>query len=69
MSCLRSCEIPAIILLVSIAIPKKVSCVEGPSIFEVLTGALLHLHRETIACRLSEHSVEHGEPAVKKSFK
>ena len=69
MSRLRSCGIPAVILLVSITIPKKISCVKGPSIFEVLIGALMCSHRESIACRLSEHSVEYGEPAVKKLSK
>ena len=61
-------EMPAIILLVSITIPKKVSWVDGPSIFEVLIRALILIfsHSKSLAWRLFEHSTEPGEPAVKK---
>ena len=41
---------------VSITIPRNVSQVDGPSNLEVLTGTLILLHKESIACRLSEHS-------------
>ena len=60
---LRSGEIPAVILSVSITIPRKVSRVDRPS------GALMLSHSERIACRLSEHSIEPGEPAVKNLSK
>ena len=43
-SCLHSSEVPAVILSLSITIPKKVSWVDGPSIFEVLMGTLIFLH-------------------------
>ena len=66
-SCLRSGEMPAVILLVSITIPKKVSWVDGPSILEVLMDTLIILHSKSMAWRLFEHSAEPGEPAVKKS--
>ena len=41
--------------------------VEDPSILEDLTGALMVVQRDSIDCRLSAHSVEPDEPAVKKS--
>lgn len=57
-------EIPAVILSVSIAIPRKVSWVDGSSILEVLTG--FHIMRATcMAYTLSEDLIELGEPAVK----
>ena len=37
--------------------------------FEVLMGAFMHLHSDSIAYRLSEYSVEPAEPSVKKSSK
>ena len=66
-SAFRSGEILAVMFSVSITIPRNMSRVDGPSILEVLTGALILLHRESIACRLSEHSSVPGEPAAKKS--
>ena len=65
-SCWHSGEMPAVILLVSITIPKKVSRVDGPSIFEVLIKALIFSQSKSLAWRLFEHSIEPGEPAVKK---
>ena len=65
---MHSGEMPAVILSVSLTIPKKMSWVDGPSIFEVLMGALIFLHSgKSMAWRLFEHSTEPGEPAVKKS--
>ena len=58
---------PAVILSVSITIPRKVSQVEGPLILEVLTGTLIFVHSRSMACRLFELSVEPGEPEVKTS--
>ena len=63
---MRSGEMPAVILSVSITIPKKVSWVDGPSTFEVLIDALIFLHSKSMAWRLFEHLTEPGEPAVKK---
>ena len=63
--CLCSGEIAAVILSVS-TIPKKVSWMDGPSVIEVLIGALIFLHSKSMAWRLFEHSSEPGEPAVKK---
>ena len=60
-------EIPAVISSVSITIPKNVILIEGPSILEDFTGALMIVQRDNIDCRLSVHFVEPGEPAVKKS--
>ena len=57
---------PTVILLVSITIPRKVSWVDGPSILEVLTKALMLSHSESIGCRFFERSAELGEPVVKK---
>ena len=65
-SCLRSDEMPEVILLVSITIPKKVSWVDGPSVFEVLIKALVFSHSKSMAWKLFERSTEPGEPAVKK---
>ena len=65
-SAFLSSEIPAVISSVSITIPKNVILVEGPSILEDFTGALMVVQRDSIDCRLSVHSVEPGEPAVKK---
>jgi len=53
---------PAVVSSVSITIPKNVILVEGPSILEDLTGALMAVQRDSIHCRLSAHSVEPGEP-------
>ena len=62
-SVFHSSEILAVMFSVSITIP--LGQVDGPSILEVLTGALLLLHKESIACRLSEYSFVLGEPAEK----
>ena len=67
--CLRSGDMPEVILSVSITIPKKVSWVDGPSIFKVLISALIFLHSESMAWKLFELSTELVEPAVKKSFR
>ena len=56
---------PAVLMLVSITIPKKVTWVDRPSILEVLTGALMFSYSRSIACRLFKHSVELGEPALR----
>ena len=64
---MRSGEMPAVIWSVSITIPKKASWVDGPSIFQVLIGALIFLHSKSMAWRLCEHSTDPREPAVKKS--
>ena len=56
---------PAVIYLVSIIIPKKVTQVDRPSILEVLTRALMFSYSRSIACRLFKHSVELGEPALR----
>ena len=64
--CLRSGEMPEVILSVSITIPKKVSWVDGFSIFEVLIKALVFSHSKSMAWKLFEHSTEPGKPAVKK---
>ena len=53
-----SSEILAVMFSVSITILRNVSQVDGPSILEVLTGALILLYKESIACRLSEHSLQ-----------
>jgi len=66
-SAFRFSEILAVMHSVSITIPRNVSQVDGPSTLEVLTGALISLHKESIACRLSKHSVVPGKPLVKKS--
>jgi len=66
-SAFLSSEMPAIISSVSITIPKNVILVEGPSILEDFTGALMVVQRDCIDYRSSAHSVEPGEPAVKKS--
>ena len=65
-SCLHSGEMPEVILSVSITIPKKVSWVDGPSIFDVLIKVLVFSHSKSMAWKLFEHSTEPGEPAVKK---
>ena len=65
-SCLRPGEMPEVILSVSITIPKKVSWVDRPSIFQVLIEALVFSHSESMAWKLFEHSTEPGKPAVKK---
>ena len=48
-SCLHSGEMPAVILMVSIKLPKKVRQMDGPSILEVLIGALMLPHSESMA--------------------
>ena len=68
-SAFLSSEIPATISSVSITIPKNVILVEGPSILEDFTGALMVVQKDSIDCRLSAHSVEPGEPAIKKSLR
>ena len=65
-SAFLSGEVPAVIPSVSMTIPRNVSLVDGPSILEVLTGALMVVQSESIACRLCEHSVEPGKPAVSR---
>ena len=68
-SCLRSSDMLACISAVSMMIPKNERRVEGPSIFDDLTGALICSHRESMVFRLLEHSSESGDPAEKKSSK
>ena len=46
----------AVIVHVSISIPKKVRRVVGPSIFDGFTGALILWHNESTVERLLEHS-------------
>ena len=65
-SAFLSTEMPAVISSVSITIPRNMILVEGPSILEDFTGALMVVQRDSIDSRLSAHSVEPGEPAVKK---
>ena len=48
-------------------IPKNARRVDGPSILDDFTGALMCLQRESLVVKLLEHSLESGEPAVKKS--
>ena len=64
---MHSGEMPTVLLSLTITIPKKVSWVDGPSIVEVLIGALIFLHSESMAWRLFKHSSEPGEPAVMES--
>jgi len=61
-SVICSSEILAVIHSVLITIQRSVSQVDGSS--KSLIGVLISLHKERIACWLSEHS---GKPAVKKS--
>jgi len=63
----HSSEILAVMHSVSITILKNVSQVDSPSTLEVLKGALISLHKESIACSLSDYSVVPGKPAVKES--
>ena len=57
----------ACIFSVSMIIPKNERQVDGPSILDDFTGALICSQRESMVVRLLEHSLESGEPAVKKS--
>ena len=68
-SAFLSSEMPAVISSVFITIPKNVILVEGPSILEKFTGALMVVKRDSIDCRLSAHSVEPGKSAIKKSLR
>ena len=62
---LHSGEMQAVILLVSITIPKKVTQGDRHSILEVLTRALMFSYNRSIACRLFKHLVELGAPALR----
>ena len=55
-SYLCSSVILAVIVNVSISIPRKVRRVVGPSIFDGFTDAFILRHNESIAERLFEHS-------------
>ena len=55
-SCLRSSVMLAVIVEVSISIPRKIKRVVGPSILDGLTGAFIFWHNESMAERLFEHS-------------
>ena len=66
-SCLRSSDMLACMLLVSMIIPKNYRRVDGPLIFDDFTGGLMCLQKESMVVKLLEQSLESGEPAVKKS--
>ena len=64
-SCFRSSEILAVMVEVSIRIPRNTIQVVGPSTLEGFTGAFIVRQIESIVERLSAHSWELGAPAVK----
>jgi len=59
----------ASIMVVSSKMPKNVRDVEGPSTLDDFTGALILLHRDSIAVKLFMQLSVLADPAVKKSSK
>ena len=69
MSVFCSSEILAVIMEVSIRIPRNTIRVVGPSTLEGFTGAFIVWQIESMVERLSAHSWELHAPAVKKSLR
>jgi len=56
-------------MVVSSKMPKNVKDVEGPSTLDYFTGALILLHRDSIAVKLFMQLSVLADPAVNKSSK
>ena len=68
-ACFRFCAMLASIVVVSSEMPKNVRDVEGPSTLDDFSGALILLHRESIAVKLFMQSSVLADLAVKKLSK
>ena len=68
-ACFLSFEMLAFIVAVFKWMPRKVNDVVGPSTLDSLMGALMSLHKLSVACKFAEHCDEWAGPAVKKSSK